>query len=77
MGVGAGGGGGGGGSKLCGQWATQLFMLLNYTSSISIVFLNKLAYSYGFPSITLTMLHFLMTFAGLRVSFWRLHSVCV
>ncbi|EGD77062.1 solute carrier family 35 member E3 [Salpingoeca rosetta] len=46
---------------------TQLFMLLNYTSSIMIVFLNKMAYTYGFPSITLTMIHFLMTFAGLKV----------
>eukprot|EP01147_Barroeca_monosierra_P004515 gene4515-8556_t len=48
---------------------TQLFMILNYTSSISIVFLNKIAYRDGFPSITLTMLHFILTYVGLKYSF--------
>lgn len=43
-------------------------MTLNYVSSISIVFLNKLAYQNGFPSMTLTLVHFLTTFLGLRVS---------
>ena len=41
---------------------------MNYLSSISIVFLNKWAYTYGFPSITLTLIHFLVTFLGLKVS---------
>eukprot|EP00055_Hartaetosiga_balthica_P012255 m.58868 g.58868 ORF g.58868 m.58868 type:complete len:319 (-) comp7885_c1_seq1:686-1642(-) len=46
---------------------TQVFMVLNYLSSISIVMLNKAAYKYGFPSITLTMIHFITTFIGLKI----------
>ena len=47
--------------------ALALIMALNYTSSIAIVFLNKLAYQQSFPSATLTLLHFVATFAGLQV----------
>ena len=41
-------------------------IVLNLTSAISIVFLNKLIYlHYGFPSMTLTLTHFLTTSLGL------------
>ena len=40
--------------------------MLNLTSAISIVFLNKLIYiRYGFPSMTLTLTHFIVTSLGL------------
>ena len=42
-------------------------LVLNYCSSIAIVFLNKIVYNYGFPNISLTLLHFIVTFLGLRV----------
>eukprot|EP00047_Mylnosiga_fluctuans_P020544 m.93456 g.93456 ORF g.93456 m.93456 type:complete len:323 (+) comp8538_c0_seq1:2133-3101(+) len=42
-------------------------LLVNYLSSISIVFLNKVVYNYGFPNLALTLLHFLVTFIGLRI----------
>lgn len=43
-------------------------LAINLCSSILIVFLNKWLYrNYGFPNITLTFLHFLMTSLGLVV----------
>lgn len=56
-----------GASDVCRSNAVQLFMAMNYFSSIFIVFLNKWAYNYGFPSVTLTLLHFLVTFVGLKI----------
>lgn len=48
-----------------------LNILLNLVSAISIVFLNKLIYlRYGFPSMTLTMVHFIVTSIGLQVCVW-------
>lgn len=49
------------------QHAVQGFMLMNYLSSIGIVFLNKWAYIQGFPSITLTLIHFVVTWLGLKI----------
>ena len=47
---------------------TSLSIILNITSSISIVMLNKWIYThYGFPNITLTFIHFLVTFLGLKI----------
>ena len=47
---------------------TTLSIILNISSSISIVMLNKWIYThYGFPNITLTFIHFLVTFLGLKV----------
>ena len=44
---------------------------LNLVSAISIVFLNKLLYvRHGFPSMTLTLLHFAMTSLGLQICAW-------
>ncbi|EDQ87123.1 uncharacterized protein MONBRDRAFT_10334 [Monosiga brevicollis MX1] len=40
---------------------------MNYLSSIGIVFLNKWAYIQGFPSITLTLIHFVVTWLGLKI----------
>ena len=41
-------------------------VVLNLTSAISIVFLNKFIYiRYGFPSMTLTLTHFVVTSLGL------------
>ena len=41
-------------------------IVLNLASAISIVFLNKLIYiRYGFPSMTLTLTHFVVTSLGL------------
>lgn len=46
-------------------------ILLNLVSAISIVFLNKLLYvRHGFPSMTLTLLHFAMTSLGLQICAW-------
>ena len=42
-------------------------LVINYLASISIVFLNKYVYNYGFPNLALTLLHFVVTFLGLRV----------
>ena len=43
-------------------------IVLNLASAISIVFLNKLIYvRYGFPSTTLTLIHFVVTSIGLQV----------
>lgn len=49
----------------------SLPLVLNYLSSIAIVFLNKHVYNYGFPNIALTLLHFIATFVGLRVCQWN------
>eukprot|EP00049_Salpingoeca_infusionum_P006446 m.107017 g.107017 ORF g.107017 m.107017 type:complete len:308 (+) comp13315_c0_seq7:299-1222(+) len=51
----------------CPPASTLFFMVLNYASSISIVFLNKIAYRAGFPSITLTLIHFAVTALGLKL----------
>lgn len=46
-------------------------IVLNLASAISIVFLNKLIYlHHGFPSMTLTLVHFLMTSLGLQICVW-------
>ena len=48
-----------------------LSIALNLVSAISIVFVNKLVYvRYGFPSMTLTLVHFLMTSFGLQLCAW-------
>ena len=45
------------------------YMGLNFISSVGIIWTNKLAYNRGFTfAITLTILHFLLTFAGLRMT---------
>ena len=47
---------------------TALSIVLNISSSIAIVMLNKWIYThYGFPNITLTLIHFVVTFLGLKV----------
>ncbi len=44
---------------------------LNLVSAISIVFLNKTLYvSYAFPSMTLTLIHFIITSLGLQICVW-------
>lgn len=44
---------------------------LNLVSAISIVFLNKLLYvHYGIPSMTLTLVHFVVTSLGLQLCAW-------
>ncbi len=53
-------------------FASVFPLAVNYLSSISIVFLNKHVYNYGFPNMALTLLHFVVTFIGLWVSFcWK------
>ncbi|XP_072176965.1 solute carrier family 35 member E3-like isoform X1 [Diadema setosum] len=48
------------------QLRITVSLIINLCSSILIVFLNKWLYrNYGFPNITLTLLHFLMTSLGL------------
>lgn len=43
-------------------------MLVNLLSSICIVFINKWIYvHYGFPNMTLTLIHFVVTWLGLYV----------
>ena len=45
-----------------------LGLLINICSSICIVFLNKWLYvHHGFPNMTLTCIHFVTTFIGLRL----------
>lgn len=45
-----------------------LGLAVNLLSSISIVFLNKWIYvHHGFPNMTLTCIHFLVTFLGLQI----------
>ena len=46
-------------------------IVLNLASAISIVFVNKLIYiRYGFPSMTLTLIHFIITSVGLQICAW-------
>ena len=46
-------------------------IVLNLASAISIVFVNKLIYiRYGFPSMTLTLIHFVITSVGLQICAW-------
>lgn len=53
------------------QLRVSLSIALNLVSAISIVFVNKLVYvQYGFPSMTLTLVHFLMTSLGLQLCAW-------
>lgn len=54
------------GSRKPSQNLVLISLAINLCSSILIVFLNKWLYrNYGFPNITLTFLHFLMTGLGL------------
>ncbi|KAL5516351.1 hypothetical protein EMCRGX_G001647 [Ephydatia muelleri] len=65
-----------GGCSVFGEMArpsvvVALHVVLNLTSAISIVFINKLIYlRYGFPSITLTLVHFAVTGLGMRICSW-------
>ena len=44
------------------------YMLLNFVSSVGILWANKFAYNSGFPyATTLTFLHFIVTFVGLEI----------
>lgn len=44
---------------------------VNLFSALGIVFLNKLIYvRHGFPSVTLTLVHFVMTSLGIRICAW-------
>ena len=48
-----------------------LGIFLNLASAIGIVFTNKFIYvRYGFPSMTLTLVHFVMTSVGLQLCAW-------
>lgn len=45
-----------------------LSIFLNLASAIGIVFINKFIYvHYSFPSMTLTLIHFVMTSVGLQI----------
>ncbi|XP_067009398.2 solute carrier family 35 member E3 isoform X2 [Anabrus simplex] len=47
---------------------TSLYLLFNIVCSIVIVLLNKWVYvNIGFPNITLTLFHFIVTFLGLHI----------
>lgn len=47
---------------------TAFYLVLNIFFSIAIVLLNKWLYIHtGFPNITLSMIHFIMTFVGLII----------
>lgn len=49
-----------------GNCVTVYYLIFNTISSILIVLLNKWVYKYvGFPNLTLTFLHFVVTFVGL------------
>jgi solute carrier family 35 protein E3 len=49
-----------------GTFITIFYLVFNTISSIIIVLLNKWVYKYvGFPNLTLTFLHFIVTFGGL------------
>jgi solute carrier family 35 protein E3 len=49
-----------------GTLITLFYIIFNIVSSIVIVLLNKWVYKYvGFPNLTLTFLHFVVTFVGL------------
>ena len=48
-----------------------LGIVLNLASAISIVFINKLIYvHYHFPSMSLTLVHFLITSLSLQIFAW-------
>ena len=48
-----------------------LGIILNLASAIGIVFINKFLYvRYDFPSMTLTLIHFVMTSIGLQLCAW-------
>ena len=54
-----------------GNFQVPLGVGLNLASAIGIVFLNKLIYvKYDFPSMTLTLIHFVMTSIGLQICAW-------
>ncbi|XP_032683337.1 solute carrier family 35 member E3-like [Odontomachus brunneus] len=56
---------------------TAFYLLLNIVLSITIVLLNKWLYvNTGFPNITLSMIHFIMTFAGLIIC-EKLNVFCI
>ena len=47
---------------------TVLYMGLNFVSSVAIIWANKLAYTSGFTfATTLTVIHFVFTYGGLRL----------
>jgi solute carrier family 35 protein E3 len=49
-------------------WVVAGYMSLNFFSSVAIIWANKLAYKAGFRfATTLTVIHFIFTFFGLRV----------
>lgn len=51
---------------LSANWRIVVGMLANLLSSICIVFINKWIYlHYGFPNMTLTLVHFAVTWLGL------------
>lgn len=53
------------------RMSVTLCLVLNICSSITIVLLNKWIYShYGFPNITLTCIHFMVTSLGLYICKW-------
>ena len=54
-----------------GNLRVAVSIVLNLASAISIVFVNKLIYiRYGFPSMTLTLIHFVITSLGLQICAW-------
>ncbi|EFN88536.1 solute carrier family 35 member E3 [Harpegnathos saltator] len=56
---------------------TTFYLLLNIIFSIAIVLLNKWLYvNTGFPNITLSMIHFIMTFIGLIIC-EKLNVFCI
>lgn len=53
---------------MCLMYGTPLCLLSNIILSVSIVLVNKLVYvSTGFPNVTLTFVHFVLTFLGLQI----------
>lgn len=53
------------------NFKVTLGIFLNLASAIGIVFINKFIYvRYGFPSMTLTLVHFIMTSVGLQICAW-------
>jgi len=48
---------------------TVLYMALNFVSSVAIIWTNKLAFTSGFTfATTLTIIHFIFTYGGLRLT---------
>ena len=60
--------------KMAEEWSNARVatsISVNLLSALSIVFLNKLIYvRYGFPSMTLTLIHFAMTSLGIQICAW-------